>query len=183
MIGCARFDPLLACAAGRSRQEGDRAMTRFVSNRLLRAAAVVVVSCAVFAAASANAEKRPEGEPVKWDQARVTQLANELNAAVNDAVHAVRKSPTQQQIGQRQSWYDMREALRLLENTTGHLQTELQKGASQEETLSTFKRIETLRRDAEEIGRKSALPEPVMAALVKAGAIHNQMRPYYFGKS
>jgi hypothetical protein len=158
-------------------------MTRTVSNRLLRAAAVVVVSCAVLGAASANAEKRPEGEPVKWDQARVTQLANELNTAVNKAVHAVRKSPTQQQLAQRQSWYDMRESLRLLENTTGHLQTELQKGASMEETRSTFNRIETLRRDAEETGRKSMLPESVMEALINAGAIHNQMRPYYFGKS
>ncbi len=160
-------------------------MTRFVSNRFapLRAAALFAVAFAVLGSASAGAEKRPEGEPVKWDQARVTQLAKDLNTAVDEAVQAVRKSPMQQQIAQRQSWYDMRESLRLLENTTGHLQSELQKGASQEETLSTFNRIETLRRDAEETGRKSMLPATVMDALVKAGALHNQMRPYYFGKS
>jgi len=160
-------------------------MTRFLSTRFapFRAAALVAVSIAVLAAASANAEKRPEGEPVKWDQARVTQLAKDLNKAVNEAVHAVRKSPTQQQISQRQSWYDMRESLRLLDNTTGHLQNELQKGAGQEETLSIFNRIESLRHDAEETGRKSMIESSVMDALVKAGAIHNQMRPYYYGKS
>jgi hypothetical protein len=160
-------------------------MSRFVSTRFARAraATLVAVSIAIFAAASANAEKRPEGEPVKWDQARVTQLAKDLNKAVNEAVHAVRKSPTQQQISQRQSWYDMRESLRLLDNTTGHLQNELQKGAGQEETLSIFNRIESLRHDAEETGRKSMIESSVMDALVKAGAIHNQMRPYYYGKS
>ena len=128
-----RLRPLRLAAGvrGGASQEGDRAMTRFVSTRFApaRAAALVAVSIAVFAAASANAEKRPEGEPVKWDQARVTQLAKDLNKAVNEAVHAVRKSPTQQQVSQRQSWYDMRESLRLLDNTTGHLQSELQKGA------------------------------------------------------
>jgi hypothetical protein len=160
-------------------------MTRFVSTRFAqtRSAALVAVSIAVLAAAAANAQPRPEGEPVKWDQARVTQLAKDLNKAVNEAVHAVRKSPTQQQISQRQSWYDLRESLRLLDNTTGHLQSELQKGAGREETLSIFNRIESLRKDAEETGRKSMIENTVMDALVKAGAIHNQMRPYYFGKS
>ena len=160
-------------------------MSRYVSTRLAqtRTAALLAVSIAVIASAPAIAQPRPEGAPVKWDQARVTQLAKDLNKAVNEAMHAVRKSPTQQQISQRQSWYDMRESLRLLDNTTGHLQSELQKGASREETLSIFNRIESLRKDAEETGRKSMIESTVMDALVKAGAIHNQMRPYYYGKS
>jgi len=73
--------------------------------------------------------------------------------------------------------------LRLLENSTGHLQSELQNGASAEETRATFDRIESLRRDAEATGRKSMIPAPVLDALVEAGAIHNQMRPYYLGKT
>jgi len=160
-------------------------MTRTVSSRFasLRAAALVVAWLTVLGAASADAQKRPEGEPVKWDQARVTQLAIDLNAAVDEAVQAIRKSPLQHQIAQRQSWYDMRESLRLLANTTNHLRKELQKGASADETRAIFNRIESLRKDAEETGRKSALEASVMDALVKAGSIHNQMRPYYFGKS
>jgi hypothetical protein len=164
-------------------------MTRTVSSRFAqlraatRAGVLVAVSVAVLGAASAHAQARPEGEAVKWDQARVTQLAKDLNAAVNEAVQAIRKSPMQHQIGQRQSWYDMRESLRLLANTTNHLQKELQKGASADETRAIFNRIESLRKDAEETGRKSALEESVMEALVKAGALHNQMRPYYFGKT
>ncbi len=145
--------------------------------------AVVALSIAVFGAASAGAQIRPAGGDVKWDQARVTQYATELNKAIADAELQVRKSPTQTSLQQRQTWYDLRETLRLLENSSGRLQSELQKGASAEETRSTFDRIDSLRRDAEATGRKSMIPEPVLESLVKAGAIHNQMRPYYYGKT
>jgi hypothetical protein len=145
--------------------------------------AVAALSIAVFGAASVRAQIRPAGEPVKWDQARVTQYAVDLNVAVKEAVQQVRKSPTQVTVQQRQVWYDLKESLRLLENSTGHLQSELQNGASAEETRATFDRIESLRRDAEATGRKSMIPAPVLDALVKAGAIHNQMRPYYLGKT
>lgn len=146
----------------------------------LLAAAVMI---ALFGAASAGAQGRPDGEPVKWDQARVTQYAVDLNAAIDEAVVAVRKSPTQSATQQRKAWYDLKETLRLLDNTTGHLQSELQKGASADETRASFDRIDTLRRDAEQVGRQSMIPAPVLDALVKAGAIHNQMRPYYLGKA
>jgi hypothetical protein len=157
-------------------------MIRFVHRRAA-CLAVAALSIAVFDAAPVRAQNRPQGEPVKWDQARVTQYATDLKLAVKDAVQEVRKSPTQVAVQQRQVWYDLKESLRLLENSTGHLQTELQNGASAEETRATFDRIESLRHDAEETGRKSMIPAPVMDALVKAGAIHNQMRPYYLGKT
>ena len=143
----------------------------------------VALSIALLGAASAGAQSRPEGEPVKWDQARVTKYAVDLNAAVKKAVDAVRKSPTQGAVQQRKVWYDLRETLRLLENTTGHLQSELQAGGSAEETRATFDRIDNLRRDAESTSRSSLMPAQILDALVEAGAIHNQMRPYYYGKS
>ena len=158
-------------------------MIRFVSTRRVPVCAALAGASLAWFAATAGAQPRPAGEPVRWDQARVTQLAKDLNKAVAEAVHAVRKSPTQQQIAQRQSWYDLRESLRLLDNTTGHLLSELQKGAGREETLAVFNRVESLRKDAEETGRKSMIESSVMDALVKAGSIHNQMRPYYFGKT
>ncbi len=156
-------------------------MIRFINRRVGFIA--LALSIAVVGAAPAGAQGRPDGEPVKWDQARVTQYAVDLNAAIDEAVVAVRKSPTQSATQQRKAWYDLKETLRLLENTTGHLQSELQKGASADETRASFDRVDTLRRDAEEVGRKSLIPAPVLDALVKAGAIHNQMRPYYLGKA
>lgn len=148
---------------------------------LVRFAAVATCVTALALPADAAAED-PAGEPVKWDQARVTQYSVQLNEAIEEAVHQLRKSPIQTLPAQRQAWYDMREDLRLLENTSDHLQKQLQAGDGADETRATFDRIESLRHQAEEHGRKLATEEPVMEGLVNAGAIHNQMRPYYFGK-
>ena len=145
------------------------------------ACAILMVSGGLLAT-SANAAEA-EGEPVKWDQARVTKYAVDLNAAVGAAVQEMRKNPLQTSVGQRNTWYDLKEDLRLIENSTQHLKAELQAGSGVDETRATFDRIGSLRRDAEESGRKSMIPAPVMDALVKAGAIHNQMRPYYLGKT
>jgi hypothetical protein len=134
----------------------------------------------LLAAAALAAE--PTGEPVKWDQARVTQYAVDLNAAVDEAVQEMRKSPVQNMPAQRTTWYEMTETLRQIEESTTRLESQLQKGAGPDETRGTFERIETLRRDTEEKGRKAMIPAPVMDALVKAGAVHNLMMPYYYGK-
>ena len=144
-----------------------------------RSAAYVILG---FLAASAVRAEAPMGEPVKWDQARVTQYAVQLHDAVDAAVQAMRESPVQNAPAQRNVWYDLKEDLRLIENTSAHLKAELQAGAGADETRATFDRTESLRHDAEEHGRKSMIPAPVMDALVKAGAIHNLMMPYYYGK-
>lgn len=145
----------------------------------LRASMLVLACSIAFGAARAE---ETVGEPVKWDQARVTKYAVDLNAAVGEAVQAMRKSPVQYQPGQRIVWFELKEDLRLIANSAQHLQSELQAGEGADETRATFDRIESLRRQAEEHGRKSMIPDPVMDALVKAGAVHNQMKPYYHGK-
>ena len=149
-----------------------------------RRPAVVVFSVLAglgFCVAAARAAE-PAAEPVKWDQARVTQYAVQLNAAVGEAIQAMRKSPLQTTAGQRNTWYDLKEDLRLIENTSSHLQAELQAGAGADETRASFDRIASLRRDAEEHGRKSMIPAPVLDALTKAGSVHRLMLPYYYGK-
>jgi len=133
-------------------------------------------------AAGAARAAEPAEKPVKWDQARVTAYAVQLNDAVVQAVQAMRENPLQIAPAQRNSWYDLKEDLRLIENSTGHLQSELQNGSGADETRATFDRIENLRHDAEEIGRRSEIPATVLDALVKAGSIHNLMMPYYHGK-
>lgn len=145
------------------------------------ACAFAFVAALAGVAGTAAAEE-PKSEPVKWDQARVTQYSVELDDSIEEAVLSMRKSPVQTMPAQRQIWYDLKEDLRLLSNTSTHLKTELQAGAGLEETRATFDRIEMLRRQAEEHGRSSMIPDSVMDALVKAGSIHNRMRPYYLGR-
>ena len=142
---------------------------------------VAIASC-LAAAPLRAASAVPEGKPVTWDQARVTKYAVDLDDAVEDAVTALAKNPMQSTPKERIIWYQLKDDLRLISDSTAHLKSELQAGSGAEETSATFDRIETLRRDAEELGRKSMIPAPVMDALVKAGSIHNLMMPYYHGK-
>jgi len=134
-------------------------------------------------ATAARAQDKPVGQPVRWDQQRVTKMAQELDVAVHEAREAVRHSPMSQNIAQRTTYYELLETMRLVDNTTRHLKKELEAGKGAEETLATFERSNSLRQDAEETGRRAMIEETVIDALVKAGAIHNQMRPYYLGKT
>jgi hypothetical protein len=151
-----------------------------VARAVAVAACIATAGVGLLAAPVGAAEEA--GEPVKWDQARVTQYAVDLNAAVGEAVQAMRKSPIQTQAAQRIVWYELKEDLRLISNSTAHLQAELQAGEGADETRATFDRIGSLRLAAEEHGRRSMIPDPVMDALVKAGAVHNLMKPYFHGK-
>jgi hypothetical protein len=130
----------------------------------------------------AIAADEPTGEPVKWDPARVTKYAVDLNAAVHRAEREMEKAPVDNVPSQRTTWYEMTQKLRQIEDSTQNLQAKLQGGAGADETRGVFDRIETLRRDCEEQGRRAMIPEPVLDALVDAGAIHNLMMPYYHGK-
>lgn len=149
---------------------------------LLVHAAIATSLVTIGTVGVAFAQQEPEAKPVKWDQARVTQYAVEMSDAVEAAVHQMRKSPVQNMPTQRTAWYELKEDLRLLSNSATHLKSALQAGEGMEETRATFERIELLRRQAEEHGRRSEIPEPVMDSLVAAGSLHNRMRPYYLGK-
>ncbi len=146
------------------------------------AVSVAVASVLTLAASAAWAQSGPEGEPVRWDQARVTKIAQELAVAVHDAREAVRMSPLDQNVGQRTTFYELQEDIRLAENSAKHLAKELADGKGAAETRATFDRIGSLRLSAEENGRRVLIEAPVMDALVKAGELHNRLKPYYYGK-
>lgn len=155
----------------------------FRADRPGRAAiSAAVVTVFTLAASAAVAQSGPEGEPVRWDQARVTKIAQELAVAVYEAREAVRMSPLDQNVGQRTTFYELQEDIRLAENSAKHLASELADGKGADETRATFDRIGSLRMSAEENGRRVLIEAPVMDALVKAGELHNRLKPYYYGK-
>lgn len=152
-----------------------------------RGASHALVACTLivmlaFGAARALAQAQPEGEPVRWDQARVTKIAQELAVAAYQAREAVRMSPLDQNVGQRTTFYELQEDIRLAENSAKHLASELADGKDADATRATFDRIGSLRLSAEENGRRVLIEAPVMDALVKAGELHNRLKPYYYGK-
>lgn len=141
-----------------------------------------VVALLSFGAPEVLAQSEPKGEPVRWDQARVTKIAQELAVAVHAAREAVRTSPLDQNVGQRTTFYELQEDIRLAENSAKYLSRELEAGKGAEETRATFDRIGSLRLAAEENGRRTLIEAPVMDALFKAGELHNRLKPYYYGK-
>lgn len=143
---------------------------------------IVVVACLALGAPAAWAQPAPEGEPVRWDQARVTKIAQELALAVHAARESVRKSPLDQNISQRTTLYELQEDIRLADSTARHLAKRLEDGKGALETRATFDRLGSLRLSAEENGRRAMIEAPVMDALVKAGELHNRLKPYYYGK-
>jgi hypothetical protein len=151
--------------------------------RARRVSVAVAALLAFGAAGAARAEDKPASTPVRWDQARITKMATDLYTAVHEAREAVRRSPMAQNIGQRTTYYELLETMRLTENTARHLKSELEKGKGADETRAVFGRISSLRADAEEQGRRALIEAPVIDALVKAGSIHNQMKPYFYGKN
>jgi hypothetical protein len=121
-------------------------------------------------------------QAAQWDQQRVTQLATQLAAAVKDLRVEVRKSPDQPPGQSRRAQYQAREDLRLLQYTTQQLASSLAKGEDRDATAPIFQRIQTLRRDAAENGRKGMIPEATLAKIEKARELLDQISPYYAGE-
>ena len=138
-----------------------------------------MVACVGLVAGLALAAPPALAEAAKWDQQRVTALAKELAAAVKDLRVDVEKNPDQPPGPARRAQFQAREDLRLLQYTTRQLASSLAKGEGRDETAPIFQRIETLRRDAEENGRKAMIAEATLAKIAKAKDLLLQISPYY----
>jgi hypothetical protein len=133
-----------------------------------------------FAAALAAVPSIASAELPKWDQARVTSIANELAEAVSKAALEVDKQKgSRVDVGQERAYYEFREDMRLAKNTSRHLAKELEGGKGREATYPTFKRLKTLRNDAAENARRADMPEATIATITAAGELLLRLRPYY----
>jgi len=150
-------------------------MTLPLSNRILhnglRAALLFGLVLAPVAATA---------ELPRWDQQRVTTIANELAEAVAKAALEVDKQKgSRVDVTKERAFYEFREDMRLAKNSARHLAKELQDGKGREETHPTFRRLKTLRNDAAENARRADMPDSTLAAITSAGELLNRLRPYY----
>lgn len=137
------------------------------------AVAAALASLLVLAAPATLAE-------TAWDQKTVTDIAVKLAKSMKDLNLTVKKNP-QAQVGspQRRAQYNARESLRLLVNVSGRLASQLQAGEDKDATISTYKRMQLLRREAEDEGRKGQIPAPTLEKVVSMQAVMDQLAPYY----
>ena len=115
-----------------------------------------------------------------WDQKAVTGIATKLATSVKDLNLTVKKNPDAQAGSpQRRAQYNARESVKLLVTISQRLASQLKAGEDQDATLPTYKRLQLIRRDAEEDGRKGNIPAPTLEKVVAMQTLLDQLAPYY----
>ncbi|MCG8591602.1 MAG: hypothetical protein MJE66_20080 [Proteobacteria bacterium] len=114
-----------------------------------------------------------------WNQERVTAIAVELAQSVKELRANARKNPDAPIGGPRRAQHAAREDLRLMENSSKHLVAQLEKGDGREETRAIYKRLQSLRRDAEENGRKARIPDDTLGKITATQDLLRRLAPYY----
>jgi len=118
-------------------------------------------------------------EPGGWNQGRVTAIAEKLAAEFAELQLQASQHPPDISFSQQRAQYELEEDIRLLKNTSQHLAAQLKAGKGRDETLPIFRRMETLRADAEENARKTVVTEHLLDQILEAGGVLLQLQPYY----
>lgn len=138
---------------------------------------IVVAAAAAFLTASGASA----AELATWDQKRVTDYAGELASASTSLKLALEDTGTPN-FAQANARYKIQDTVQNLETAAQSLHAALKDGKGREETLPRFKRVETLRRDAEVEARSADIPEQVFAKVFDVGSALLKLRPYYFAE-
>ncbi|MEE2703329.1 MAG: hypothetical protein VX614_04840 [Myxococcota bacterium] len=83
-----------------------------------------------------------------WDQARATQLAEQISKQVGLVRVTLKKAAPGTAGRTRKQQYRLEEDLRLIRNSSRHLAKQLESGKSRDETLPTARRVGMFVRDA-----------------------------------
>jgi len=134
---------------------------------------VAAAAAAFFVTAGAAS-----AELAKWDQARVSKYAAELTAATADLKQAL-DGVGIQNFAQQNAMYQVKDTVKMLDTASSGLAEALKNGKGHDETLPRFKRVQALRRDAEEEGRSADIPEAVFEKVFSVGNALIKLRPYY----
>ncbi|HBZ70990.1 MAG TPA: hypothetical protein DEP35_15165 [Deltaproteobacteria bacterium] len=141
-----------------------------MSGRILAFAAAAALG---FGATAAKADL------AKWDQKRVASIAQQLAAAVGDLRETVRKQPEMPNAPKRKVRYQALDDLRTLKQVCDNLARDLRAGKNREQSEPTYQRIQTIRRDLEENGRRADIKLDTLNSYAKVADLNRQLRPYY----
>jgi hypothetical protein len=139
---------------------------------MIRGFVAAALTVALGAAVTAHAEL------AKWDQDRVTKYAEELVTAADELEQALKKVGIQN-LANANARYQVQDTVKMLHTASRGLSKALQNGEGRDETTPRFKRLETLRRDAEVEGRRADISEPVFEKVFAVGGALQRLRPYY----
>lgn len=116
----------------------------------------------------------------KWDQATVTDLADQLEKAISGLRDIVRGSAQTQVPSSRRSYiYEILDNLRQLEFLSGSLHARLKSGEGLDETTPTYNKLQQIRRDTEVIAQKVDITDITRPKLDAAQAVLAKLAVYY----
>jgi hypothetical protein len=118
-----------------------------------------------------------------WNQEKAAAAAAKLAAALDGLRTALRQQPPPgtgiAPGGGQRATHQLRDRLRLMESESRHLADELARGASRDETLPTFERVNTIRRDAVHQAQRVFLQQPVKDRIIAARDPLEELAGYY----
>ena len=139
---------------------------------MFRGRLVAAAAAFVFTAGTASAEL------ATWDQKRVAKYGQELTVATGELRKAFDAIGIQN-AAQQNAMYQVKDTVKMLDTAAGGLAEALQAGKGREETMPRYKRVESLRRDAELEGRSADIPDAVFEKVFDVGSALIKLRPYY----
>ena len=118
-------------------------------------------------------------ELAKWDQARVTQIAEEFADAMKDLRKEMQAAPPITDPTRQRALYVALDDIRIMTNSARLLANKLKAGEGREETFAAWRRLDLLRRDFEENSRKAMIEDAIMDKVLTAGELLIRLTPYY----
>ena len=123
-------------------------------------------------------------ELAKWDQARVTAIAQALATASDAWQQAVRRQPGEQiGSGSAQEEFGLVKKAQVLKEQSDALAGHLAKGKGHDETRNYYRSLKEVADDIEVQAQQAELDEPTMDAWAKVADLMRQIAPYYDPKA
>jgi hypothetical protein len=150
-----------------------------VVRKLFGSAALVATLVATLVAAPAGADL------AKWDQARVTGIAQQLAAACDAWEEAVRGQPDGARLGSgdAEDYLEMQQRSRFLREQSASLAAHLKDGKGREQTVHSYQALKEGVDDTEEAARRAFLAGPSLDAWSTVADLLRQIAPYYDPKA
>lgn len=136
------------------------------------------ILAAVATAALSITAGAASAELATWEQERVAKYAGELVVATGELRQAL-DSVGIQNFAQQNAMYQVKDTVKILDTAATGLAEALKSGKGRDETMPRYRRVESLRRDAEEEGRSADIPDAVFEKVFSVGAALLKLRPYY----
>lgn len=147
----------------------------------------IVAAAVVLAAAAGWAQEADEkvtagtpGHTLEWDGAAVAVVADNLADAVRVARREARAAPRPGVGGgQETGWFLFTDKLRLIRLDAQKIARDARAGKGHDELLENYQRMWILIRDAQDSGKRLAIPKPVEEKIDVVRGLLDQLDAYF----